>query len=78
MLYAIVALVLIYMFHKDLHSFVDFIRNDFFGSFALTLKASAIEQHDEARKDLIAIARKRGLTVDDSIGTDELLELLKR
>ena len=77
MLYALVALVLLYMFHKDLHSFVDFVRNDFFGSFALTLKASAIEQHDEARKDLLAIARKRGLTVADDIKTDDLLALLK-
>lgn len=77
MLYAVVALVLLYMFHKDLHSFVDFVRNDFFGSFALTLKASAIEQHDEARKDLLAIARKRGLTVADDIKTDDLLALLK-
>lgn len=77
MLYAAIALVLIYMFHKDLHSFVDFVRNDFFGSFALTLKASALEQHDEARKDLLAIARKRGLTVADDIKTDDLLALLK-
>lgn len=77
MLYALVVLVLLYMFHKDLHSLVDFVRNDFFGSFALTLKASAIEQHDEARKDLLAIARKRGLTVADDIKTDDLLALLK-
>lgn len=78
MLYAVVALVLLWMFHKDIHGFVDFVKKDLFASFGLTLKASAIEAKDDARKDLIALARKRGLTVADDIDTKDLLELLDK